>query len=207
MSPGAAASPRYRRAGRRPGPRSRRVGARLHGPGNRGRESGHRHALDAQRAQAALPRVEWEQRRPQLQLVGRDSQRRRLVRSELPGAVRRQRPRQPHDRDLDRRRRRGEPDRRCSWREVDRVPQHGRGRRHSPDLHGVLPVLHRAHRPERPEPESGLAPTRDQQQLALPGERRVRARHAPDGRRERAGRWDLRRGGRWRRWPQLQHDL
>ena len=40
--------------------------------------------------------------RPQLQLVGRGPQRRRLVRSGPPGAVRRQRPWQPHDGDLDR---------------------------------------------------------------------------------------------------------
>ena len=41
---------------------------------------GHRHALDAQRAQAALPGLERLDRRPQLQLVGRNSQRRRILR-------------------------------------------------------------------------------------------------------------------------------
>ena len=55
-----------------------------HGQGNRDREPGHRHALDAQRAQAALPRLERHDRRPQLQLARRDPPRRRRLRPESP---------------------------------------------------------------------------------------------------------------------------
>ena len=87
-------------------------------------------------------------RRPQLQLARRDPHRRRLLRGELAGALRRQRPRHPHGRHDFRRRRRRQPDRRGSRREVDRLPQHGPGQRHAGHLHRVLPVHDRAHGPE-----------------------------------------------------------
>ena len=48
-----------------------------------------------------------------------------------------------------------QPDRHGAGREVDRLPQHGPGRRHADHLHRVLPVVPRADRPRRPEPESG----------------------------------------------------
>ena len=197
----------HSRAWRRDGPRTGRLGARLHGPGNRDREPGHGHALDAQRAEAALPRLEWHLRRPQLQLVGRDPLRRRLVRAEPARTVRRQRPRQPHDRNLDRRRRLRESDRRRSRSEVDRLPQHGPGRGYSGHVHGVLRVLHRPVGSRPSESQPGASAARDQQQLAVPAEPGLRAGHAAGGRRERTGRRDLRRGFCRRRRPQLQHDL
>ena len=75
------------RARRQPGARARPLGARLHGAGHRRGRPGHRHPLDARRAQAPLPRLERLDRRPQLQLVGRNSQRRRSLRAEPPGAL------------------------------------------------------------------------------------------------------------------------
>ena len=48
----------------------------------------------------------------------------------------------------------GQPDRRRARREVDRLPQHGRGHRPARDVHGVLPVLHRSDRSQRPERRS-----------------------------------------------------
>ncbi len=61
--------------------------------------------------------------------------------------------------------------------EVDRLPQHGRGRRHAGDLLRVLPVVHRSDesRGREPRPQQGAA--RDQQLLGLPSERRL---HGPD---------------------------
>ena len=61
-----------------------------------------------------------------------------------------------------------QPDRRRARREVDRLPQHGPGHRHAGDVHGVLPVVHRSDRPQRPEPRSDAAAACDEQQLGLP---------------------------------------
>ena len=71
-----------------------------------------------------------------------------------PGPVRRPQPWDAHDRARRRRRRGRQPDRRRPRREVDRLPQHGPGRRPARDLHGVLPVVHRSDRPGRPERRS-----------------------------------------------------
>ena len=68
------------------------------------------------------------------------------------------------------------------------------GVRQARDVHGVLPVLHRSDRSQRPEPEPGASAARDEQQLGLPGERALRARQPADDRREHAGRGHLRRG-------------
>ena len=75
-------------------------------------------------------------------------------------------------------------------RNMDRARQAG-------DVHGVLPVLHRPDRSERPEPRSDEAAARDEQQLGLPDERALRAEQPADDRREHAGRGHLRRGLRW----------
>ena len=64
--------PGSHRARREPGQGPERLGAWLQRHRDRHRQPGHRHALDAQRAQAELPRLERFSRRPQLQLAGRD---------------------------------------------------------------------------------------------------------------------------------------
>ena len=77
------------------------------------------------------------QRRPQLQLARLDPRSDRRPAAEPmwlrhPGPVRRPQPWDAHDRACRRRRRRRQPDRRRPRREVDRLPQHGSGRRHGP---------------------------------------------------------------------------
>ena len=74
------------------------------------------------------------------------------------------------------------------------------GTREAGDVHGVLPVLHRPDRSERPERRSDEAASHHEQQLGLPRERALRAEQPADDRREHAGRGHLRRGlGRERR--------
>ena len=100
-----------------------------------------------------------------------------------------------------------QPDRRGARREVDRLPQHGPGRRHARHLHRVLPVVHRADGPAQPEPRPDQVAPRDQQLLGLPAERRLHGpQRAADGRREHArGRHRGRGLGRQRR-VGVQHD-
>ena len=160
------------RAGREPGQGPERLGAGLHRHRDRDRQPGHRHALDAQRAQAALPRLERVKRRPQLQLVGLHPLRRRDLRAEHAGAVRRQRPRHPHDRhDL------GDdgPGTRSAWRPErsgSAAATWTRGtarRRPTPSASSSS----WPHGPPGAEPESGAAAARDEQQLGAA--RRARA--------------------------------
>ena len=93
---------------------------------------GHRHALDAQRAQDALPGLE-RLDAPTTTTTGttRSTAAAASCSAEPPGALRRQRPRHAHDRHGGRGRRRRQPDRRRSRREMDRLPEHGPGQRHA----------------------------------------------------------------------------
>ena len=90
------------RARRQPGQSAQRMGPGVQRDRDRDRQPGHRSPVDAQRTTRALPRLEWEQRRPQLQLVGFHSQRdhsgRKPVRTQHHGAMRRRLARHPHDR-------------------------------------------------------------------------------------------------------------
>ena len=137
--------PSVRRVGRAECERSPSLGTGLHRPGHRYWQPGHRHALDAQCAQTTLSWLEWAT--ADHNYNWHDS-----IHSG-GGVLRRLTHLAPCDDHghgthttgtTVRRRRRGQPDRSSSRREVDRLPQHGRGHRHPGHLHRVLPVLHRA---------------------------------------------------------------
>ncbi len=187
--------------GRRQSARAGGLGARLLGPGDRRGRAGYRLRLGASRHQAAVPRMAGPGLEPQLQLARLDPFGRRLLRRGLPRAVRRPLPRHAHDGHDGGRRRRREPDRRRSRGEVDRLPQHGRRRRHAGDLLRVLPVVHRSDESRGREPRPHQGAPRDQQLLGLPSERGLHGRDdPPGGRREHAGRGHRgRRLGRQRR--------
>ena len=74
------------------------------------------------------------------------------------------------------------PDRSCPWGQMDRLPQHGPGGRHSGHLRRVLPVVHCPNGPQRDEPEPGPGTGHHQQLLELPDLRRLyRSKRSADG--------------------------
>ena len=179
-------SPDDDRAGRHPGQGTRTCGPSAStGTGIVDRQPGHGHALDAQRAQAALPGLERRVRRPQLQLVRRDPLRRR--RSCAPNHQ------EPCDDNAHGTHTTGTTSvTTAAGNQIGVAPgakwigcrNMDQGERNAGDLHRVLPVLHRADGPQAAEPEPDAAAARDEQQLGLPAERRLRAGHAADDRRE-----------------------
>ena len=193
-------SPGHGRARPRAGSRAATLGARLHRPGHRRRRTRTR-ACAGRTTRSSRTTVAGTGRTPTTTTTGTTrstptstATARTRAASTPMAPCDDHRPRHAHDGHGRWRRRRGQPDRRRSRREVDRLPQHGRGHRQARDVHGVLPVLHRADRPEQPERRSDEAAARDEQQLGLPDERALRAGQPADDRGEHDRRRHLRRG-------------
>ena len=169
---------------------SRPLEPRLHRHRDRRRQPGHGHALDARRAQAALPRLERRERRPQLQLARLDPRR--------------------HQRRRRRTRADSTPWRRATTTATGRTRPARQSETTEPATRSAsLPARSgsaaatwtRANgRPETytecfqffiaptdlngPERRSDEAAARDEQQLGLPDERALRGGQPPDDRRE-----------------------
>ena len=194
-----------RRAGRQQGEGARRLDPRFHGPGNgrRNQDTGMRWTHNALKphyrgwnGSVADHNYNWCD---SIHSGGGTCAR------EHAGALRRSLARNAHDRHDLGDDRAGQPDRRRSRSEVDRLPEHGSGERKARDLHRVLPVLHRSDRSQRQQPGPDDAAARDEQQLGLPAERAVRRGHPPPDRREHRSGRDLRRGLCGQRRLELQH--
>ena len=101
---GATSGARGHRLGRGEDQGAGGVGSGLHRPGRRHRRRGHRLSVGSSGAQAAVPRLERQHGRSQLQLARRDPRlARQFLRQRFARAVRRPRPRHAHRRHVCRR--------------------------------------------------------------------------------------------------------